>query len=212
MRCVVLGPRRFYCLCSNARSSSGEKKKKKFFSSFALTERRRRRRRRSGISASFRSSMFNKEASSSDPIRFDEGKSKKSKRRYLWNGCSRIAWKRRSEDAEIREVRGKSTFSSGKVTSKIEGDARSALTEADVKAQAMVIGSLRKQYGKRTEYRREEDGNEDATMDSDTCESLRKDERFSECVNKAIKATARFQAEDVVALEDVCVFVDPVGH
>ena len=47
-------------------------------------------------------------------------------------------------------------------------------------------------------------------MDSDTCESLRKDERFSECVNKAIKATARFQAEDVVALEDVCVFVDPV--
>ena len=62
----------------------------------------------------------------------------------------------------------------------------------------------------RTEYRREEDGNEDATMDSDTCESLRKDERFSECVNKAIKATARFQAEDVVALEDVCVFVDPV--
>ena len=211
MRCVVLGRR--FCLCSNARSSSGEKKKKKFFSSFALTERRRRRRRRrSGISASFRSSMFNKEASSSDPIRFDEGKSKKSKSMMislerLLADCVEASFR---GCREIREVRGKSTFSSGKVTSKIEGDARSALTEADVKAQAMVIGSLRKQYGNELNIVGEEDGNEDATMDSDTCESLRKDERFSECVNKAIKATARFQAEDVVALEDVCVFVDPV--
>ena len=98
--------------------------------------------------------MF-KEASSSDPIRFDEGKSKKSK-------SMMISLERLLADcveASFRGCRdsggpGKSTFSSGKVTSKIEGDARSALTEADVKAQAMVIGSLRKQYEKRTEYRR----------------------------------------------------------
>ena len=61
---------------------------------------------------------------------------------------------------QIREVRSKGISS---VRSKIEGDARSALTEADVKAQAVVIGSLRKTYGARLNVVGEEDGNEDAT-------------------------------------------------
>ena len=61
---------------------------------------------------------------------------------------------------QIREVRSKGISS---VRSKIEGDARSALTEADVKAQAVVLGSLRKTYGVRLNVVGEEDGNEDAT-------------------------------------------------
>ena len=76
---------------------------------------------------------------------------------------------------EIRKVRAAANLSGSSlsVTSKIEGDARSALTEADVKAQAMVIGSLRKAYGMKLNVVGEEDGNEDATMDSERCESLR---------------------------------------
>ena len=116
---------------------------------------------------------------------------------------------------EIRKVRARGI---AEVKSKIEGDARSALTEADVKAQAVVIGSLRKTYGERLNVVGEEDGNEDATpTESEMCESLRKDERFSECVKQAVRnaceegGSGGFRAgEDAAAMEDVCVFVDPV--
>ena len=118
---------------------------------------------------------------------------------------------------EIRRVRAAANLSGSSlsVTSKIEGDARSALTEADVKAQAMVIGSLRKAYGTKLNVVGEEDGNEDATMDSERCESLRKDVSFRECVEAAVQKAALSDAgfregEDAVAIEDVCVFVDPV--
>ena len=100
------------------------------------------------------------------------------------------------------------------VKSKIEGDARSALTEADVKAQAVVIGSLRKTYGVRLNGVGEEDGNEDATpTEREMCESLRNDERFGECVKEAVRKACEdggFRAgEDAVSMDDVCVFVDP---
>ena len=113
---------------------------------------------------------------------------------------------------QIREVRSKGISS---VRSKIEGDARSALTEADVKAQAVVIGSLRKTYGARLNVVGEEDGNEDATpTESEMCESLRNDERFGECVKEAVRKACEDggfrQGEDAVSMEDVCVFVDPV--
>ena len=41
-----------------------------------------------------------------------------------------------------------------KHTFKDENDARSALTEADVNAQSVIIGALRKSYGERFEHRR----------------------------------------------------------
>ena len=113
---------------------------------------------------------------------------------------------------QIREVRARGISS---VKSKIEGDARSALTEADVKAQAVVIGSLRKTYGVRLNVVGEEDGNEDATpTEREMCESLRNDERFGECVKEAVRKACEdggFRAgEDAVSMDDVCVFVDPV--
>ena len=113
---------------------------------------------------------------------------------------------------QIREVRARGISS---VKSKIEGDARSALTEADVKAQAVVIGSLRKAYGVRLSVVGEEDGNEDATpTEREMCESLRNDERFGECVKEAVRKACEdggFRAgEDAVSMDDVCVFVDPV--
>ena len=61
----------------------------------------------------------------------------------------------------------------------------------------------------------EEGGNEDATpTESEMCESLRKDVRFSECVKEAVGKACEDggfrQGEDAVSMEDVCVFVDPV--
>lgn len=106
---------------------------------------------------------------------------------------------------EIRTVQNRTLKSKGsydrKVTMKLDNDPRSALTEADVKAQAMIIGCLRKTYGTFLNIVGEEDGNEDATpLDTISLTYLN---------NNLVQFNVN-EKDDIVPLKDVCIFVDPV--
>jgi len=88
-----------------------------------------------------------------------------------------------------------------KHTFKDENDARSALTEADVNAQSVIIGALRKSYGERLNIVGEEDGDANAKPREDE-ERLRED---------CFEFAKMEEVEDVeVRVGDCVVFVDPV--
>ena len=84
---------------------------------------------------------------------------------------------------------------------KVEGDPRSALTEADVRAQSVVVGSLLKTFGPALTIVGEEDDNESArAADPSTLLPL----------NSGIVSLKSNEDSDSVPISDVCVIVDPV--
>ena len=86
-------------------------------------------------------------------------------------------------------------------TFKDENDARSALTEADVNAQSVIIGALTNSYGSHLNIVGEEDGDANARPKKD-------EQKLKECCFEFKKMD---EVEDVeVRLGDLVVFVDPV--
>lgn len=86
-------------------------------------------------------------------------------------------------------------------TFKDENDARSALTEADVNAQSVIIGALTNSYGSHLNIVGEEDGDANARPKKD-------EQKLKECCFEFKKMD---EVEDVeVRVGDLVVFVDPV--
>ena len=101
--------------------------------------------------------------------------------------------------AEIRRVQAKGIK---KIDYKVAGDARSALTEADVRAQRVVTGSLIKTFGQGLSILGEEDGNEDAAVvDVSSIEPLNCD---------IVSFASVDEKDDIVLMENCCIIVDPV--
>ena len=101
--------------------------------------------------------------------------------------------------AEIRRVQAKGIK---KIDYKVAGDARSALTEADVRAQRVVTGSLIKTFGQGLSILGEEDGNEDAAVvDVSSIEPLNCD---------IVSFASVDEKDDIVLMENCYVIVDPV--
>ena len=86
-------------------------------------------------------------------------------------------------------------------TLKDENDARSALTEADVNAQSVIIGALRNSYGEQLNIVGEEDGDANAKPREDE-KPLRED---------CFEFLKMNEVEDVdVKVGDLVIFCDPV--
>lgn len=104
---------------------------------------------------------------------------------------------------EIRSVQSKRTADGGgmNVELKVESDAKSALTEADLAAQAAIVGSLRREWGDKLLIVGEEDGDADvaerlASMTFPSLDRSMFDEEFGETAD--------------IDIDDVTLFIDPL--
>jgi 3'-phosphoadenosine 5'-phosphosulfate (PAPS) 3'-phosphatase/thiamine kinase-like enzyme len=113
---------------------------------------------------------------------------------------------------EIRKVRHENDNGTGDVREKSKGDARSALTEADVNAQMAIVKSLRKYYGPELAIVGEEDDDGDNNVTSGDCSTSddEDEEEDDDTFMKFVRNKCGGGDNDMIALEDVCIFVDPV--